>query len=147
MKGQLGFLLRTLVIGAIIQTKSSAQANSTGAIEVIDDEGSVITLDQPAERLISLAPSLTEIVYAAGAGNRLVGVVEFSDYPAAATQLPIVGRHDLLDLETILSLAPDLIIAWQTGNPRASIDRLRNCLLYTSPSPRDRQKSRMPSSA
>ena len=125
IKQQLGFLLYTLVIGAIVQAKSSAHANSPAAVEVIDDEGSVITLKRPAERLISLAPSLTEIIYAAGAGNRLVGVVEFSDYPAAAIQLPIVGRHDLLDLETILSLAPDLIIAWQTGNPRASITRLR----------------------
>jgi iron complex transport system substrate-binding protein len=125
MKKQLVLLLYTLIFGAIFHTKSIAQANKPTAIEVTDDEGTVITLDQPAERLISLAPSLTEIIYAAGAGNRLVGVVEFSDYPTAATQLPIVGRHDLLDLETILSLAPDLIIAWQTGNPRASINRLR----------------------
>ena len=71
MKKQLGFLLCTLVIGAIVQTKSSAQANNPAAIEVIDDEGSVITLNQPAERLISLAPSLTEIIYAAGAGNKV----------------------------------------------------------------------------
>lgn len=125
MKKKLGFLLCTVLIGVIAQAKSIAQVNGPADIEVIDDEGTVITLDQPAERLISLAPSLTEIIYAAGAGDKLVGVVEFSDYPAAATLLPIVGRHDLLDLETILSLAPDLIIAWQTGNPRASVNRLR----------------------
>lgn len=125
IKRQLRFLLVTLVVGGIAQVGSTAQTASSGPIEVIDDEGMVITLDQPAGRIISLAPSLTEIIYAAGAGDRLVGVVEFSDFPAAATLLPIIGRHDLLDLETILSLAPDLIVAWQTGNPRASVNRLR----------------------
>ena len=95
------------------------------SIEVRDDEGSLVQLDENAQRIISLAPSLTELLYAAGAGDRLVGVVEYSDYPVAAQALPIIGRHDLLDMEKILQLQPDLIIAWQTGNPRASVNRLR----------------------
>jgi len=76
-------------------------------------------------RIISLAPSLTELVFAAGAGDKLVGVVEYSDYPLAAQELPIVGRFDLLDMERILELDPDLIVAWQSGNPRASVARLK----------------------
>ena len=101
-------------------------ASQTGfAIEVRDDEGSLVQLDASAQRIISLAPSLTELLYAAGAGDKLVGVVEYSDYPVAAQALPIIGRHDLLDMEKILQLQPDLIIAWQTGNPRASVNRLR----------------------
>jgi len=95
------------------------------AIEVRDDEGSVVHLDESASRIISLAPSLTELLYAAGAGDKLVGVVEYSDYPEAAKALPIIGRHDLLDMEKILQLQPDLVVAWQTGNPRASVTRLR----------------------
>lgn len=95
------------------------------ALEVKDDEGLLIQLDAPAKQIISLAPSLTELLYAAGAGEKLVGVVEYSDYPEAAKSLPIVGRHDLLDMEKILQLQPDLIVAWQTGNPRASVNRLR----------------------
>ena len=95
------------------------------AATAVDDEGSLITLTEPASRIISLAPSLTELIYAAGAGAKLVGVVEYSDFPEAAKAIPIIGRHDLLDLERILQLEPDLIVAWQTGNPRASVNRLR----------------------
>ncbi len=100
-------------------------SNNSLAIEVTDDEGLLIQLSDPARRIISLAPSLTELLFAAGAGEKLVGVVEYSDYPEAAKSLPIVGRHDLLDMERILQLQPDLIVAWQTGNPRASVNRLR----------------------
>lgn len=95
------------------------------AQEVVDDEGRRITLAAPAERIISLAPSLTELLYAAGAGDKVIAVVEYSDYPEEAQSLPRIGRHDLLDMERILQLQPDLIVAWQSGNPRASINRLR----------------------
>jgi len=94
-------------------------------IEVIDDEGNLVRLSQTVDRIISLAPSLTEIIFAAGAGDKIVGVVEFSDFPPAARDITIVGRHDLLDLEAILLLQPDLIVSWKTGNPAASINRLR----------------------
>ena len=102
-----------------------AISQSVFSIEVRDDEGSVLQLDAPATRIISLAPSLTELLFAAGAGDKLVGVVEYSDYPEAAKALPIIGRYDLLDMEKILELQPDLIVAWQTGNPKASVNRLR----------------------
>lgn len=95
------------------------------AVSSSDDEGTLIELSQPATRIISLAPSLTEILFAAGAGEHIVGVVNYSDYPAAANAIQIVGRHDLLDMERILQLDPDLIVAWQSGNPRASVARLR----------------------
>jgi iron complex transport system substrate-binding protein len=95
------------------------------SIEVYDDEGSLVQLDENAQRIISLAPSLTELLYAAGAGDKLVGVVEYSDYPVAAKALPIIGRYDMLDMEKILQLQPDLVVAWQSGNPRASVNRLR----------------------
>ena len=98
---------------------------SAQALQVRDDDGRLVTLDHPAERIISLAPSLTELLYAAGAGDKLIAAVEYSDYPPAAEQLPRIGRHDMLDLERILALAPDLVVAWQSGNPRASINRLR----------------------
>ena len=98
----------------------------SGAAEIIDDEGNLVRLDKPAERIISLAPSLTELVYAAGAGARLIGVVEYSDYPASADSLTVVGRFDGLDIERILELKPDLIVAWQSGNPKSSITQLKN---------------------
>ena len=98
----------------------------SSALEVVDDEGSIVSLAMPAERIISLAPSLTELIFAAGAGEKIVGVVEYSDYPEAARSIPIVGRFDMLDLERIIELGPDLVVAWQTGNPRASVSRLRD---------------------
>ena len=98
----------------------------SGAAEIIDDEGNLVRLEKPAKRIISLAPSLTELVYAAGAGSRLIGVVEYSDYPASADSLPVVGRFDGLDIERILELKPDLIVAWQSGNPKSSITQLKN---------------------
>jgi len=100
-----------------------AEANS--AIEIIDDEGETVRLEQAAERIISLAPSLTELLFSAGAGEKIVGVVEYSDFPPEAAAIPIVGRFDLLDMEKILQLAPDLVVAWQSGNPRASVRRLK----------------------
>ena len=122
MNRQLNFFL-TFIYSLLAATAMTSQANS--AIEIVDDAGSTISLGQPAKRIISLAPSLTELVYAAGAGDKLIGVVEYSDYPLEATNLPVVGRFDLLDLERILQLQPDLIVAWQRGNPRASVARLK----------------------
>ena len=102
-----------------------ANASSAQSISVTDDDGQRVTLEKPAQRIISLAPSLTELLFAAGAGDRLIAAVDYSDYPPEAAQLPRIGRHDMLDLERILALSPDLIVAWQSGNPRAAINRLR----------------------
>ncbi|MDT8427436.1 MAG: cobalamin-binding protein [Pseudomonadales bacterium] len=94
-------------------------------ISVIDDGGNLLVLEQPAQRIVSLAPSMTELLFSIGAGSRIVGVMAFSDYPPAATTIPVVGQFDLLDMEGILALQPDLIVAWKTGNPRSSIARLQ----------------------
>jgi iron complex transport system substrate-binding protein len=79
----------------------------------------------PARRIVSLAPNLTEIAYAAGAGPALVGTVAWSDYPPAARDLPQVGDGWRIDLERVLALRPDVVLAWSPGTPRATIERLR----------------------
>ncbi|MFM7065546.1 MAG: cobalamin-binding protein [Gammaproteobacteria bacterium] len=79
----------------------------------------------PAKRLVSLAPNLTELVYASGAGFQLAGVVAWSDYPEAARRLPVVGDAFRLDFERIMTLRPDLVLAWGSGTPRENIERLR----------------------
>ncbi|WP_304525179.1 cobalamin-binding protein [Halomonas sp. I5-271120] len=91
---------------------------------VSDDAGHDICLEAPAQRIVALSPSVTEMLFAAGAGERVVGVVNFSDYPPAARTLPQVGGYDRLDLEALLALDPDLVVAWQGGNPREQVDRL-----------------------
>lgn len=78
----------------------------------------------PAPRIVSLAPHLTEIAYAAGAGSALVGTVEYSDYPEAARSLPRVGDGWRVDFERVLALRPDVVLAWSSGTPRATIERL-----------------------
>ncbi len=77
-------------------------------------------------RIVSLAPSLTEITYAAGAGASLVGTVEYSDYPAAARRLPRVGDGWRVDVEQVLALRPDLVLAWSSGTPQATIEQLQS---------------------
>ena len=100
-------------------------ANSLAqTITVTDDLGRDISLQGPAQRIISLAPSLTELLFVAGAGNRIVGVSEYSDHPPQAQGIPVVGRYDLLDMEAIVAFEPDLIVAWQSGNPQAAVQRL-----------------------
>lgn len=76
-------------------------------------------------RIVSLAPNLTEIAYAAGAGPALVGTVEYSDYPAAARALPRIGDGWRVDFEQVLALRPDVVLAWTSGTPRATIERLQ----------------------
>ena len=79
----------------------------------------------PAKRIISLAPHITELLYAAGAGSKLVGNVDYGDYPPAAKALLKVGGYTRPDLEAILALKPDLVIAWQSGNPPAALEKLK----------------------
>ena len=92
---------------------------------ITDDSGREIRLKAAARRIVTLAPHATEILYAAGAGERLVGTVEFSDYPPAAKKVPRVGSYERLDLEAISALKPDLVIAWETGNPAGQVAKLK----------------------
>ena len=85
-----------------------------------------LQLAQPASRLVSLAPHLAELVYAAGAGDLLLATVAWSDYPAAAERLPRIGDAFRFDLERILSLKPDLVLAWDSGNPGSALLGLEN---------------------
>jgi len=89
-------------------------------------DGSKLALEQPAQRLLTLSPNLAELVFAAGAGDRLLATVEYSEYPEAAAALPRIGDAFRLDVENIVALRPDLIIAWDSGNPKAAVQQLRD---------------------
>jgi iron complex transport system substrate-binding protein len=95
-----------------------------GEIVVTDVDGTSIRLAAPARRIVSLTPHITELLFAAGAGDRMVGTAQYSDYPPAASSLPRVGGH-ALDLEAIVALKPDLVLGWKSGNAAASVARLR----------------------
>lgn len=85
-------------------------------ISVIDDFGNTVTLQSPAKRIVSLAPHITETLYAAGAGDNIIATVRYSDYPAAALDIPIIGSYKEVSYESLLSLNPDLVIVWASGN-------------------------------
>lgn len=95
-------------------------------ISLQDDRGVTVSLTQPARRIVSLAPHVTELVFAAGAGAYLVGVTAFSDYPPEAKRIPSLGDAGKVDVERILALKPDLVIAWQSGNHTGDMAQLES---------------------
>lgn len=101
-----------------------AHADPAAEIAVRDDYGALLRLDAPAVRVVSLAPHLTELLFAAGAGSQVVGASAYSDYPQAAKVLPRVASAAGVDLEAVLALRPDLIVAWPQAATRRAIDRL-----------------------
>ncbi|HEX5639043.1 MAG TPA: cobalamin-binding protein [Burkholderiaceae bacterium] len=94
-------------------------------VTVVDDEGRAVELARPALRIVSLAPHLTEQLFAIGAGDLIVGTTDFADFPAAAAGLPRVARAHSVDLERVSAARPDLILVWGSGFPPATIDAVR----------------------
>ncbi len=92
---------------------------------VKDDTGQEVRLKGPAKRIITLAPHAAETLYAAGAGDRLVGTVDYSDYPPEAKKVPRVGGYSRVDLEAVAALKPDLVLAWESGNNLTQVDKLK----------------------
>lgn len=94
-------------------------------VRVVDDAGTEVALARPAQRIVGLAPHLTEQLFAIGAGDRIVATTEFADYPEAARALPRVARAHSVDLERVAAAKPDLIVVWGSGFPPATLAALR----------------------
>ena len=99
-------------------------AGPVAAVTVTDDRGVPVAFDTPPARIIALSPHLAEIVFAAGAGAQLAAAVRYSDYPPEAARLPQVGDASRIDVEGVIALKPDLLLAWRTGNPAGDVERL-----------------------
>lgn len=111
-------------------------AASAASLTLAGDDGAQVVLDAPPQRIVSLAPNLTELAYAAGLGPRMVAVTAYSDYPEAARKLPQVGDAFRLDWERIVALKPDLVLAWESSlsaRDRAAFARLKLKLLVLEP--------------
>lgn len=91
----------------------------------IDDAGNAVRLEQSARRIVSLTPHLTELAFEAGAGAHVIGAAAHSDFPPQATAIARIGDAHALDLERIVALRPDLILAWASGSPKRALGRLR----------------------
>ncbi len=95
-------------------------------VRVQDARGHWIELPAPAERIVALAPHIVENFYSAGAGDKLVAAVSYSDYPEQARKLPKIGNYKALSYESLLALKPDLIVAWGSGNGDEMIQKLED---------------------
>lgn len=98
--------------------------NVLADLVVRDDTGRDVRLKGPARRIVTLAPHSTESLFAAGGGAYLVGTVDYSDYPPEAKEVPRIGGYSRVDLEAVVALKPDLVIAWQSGNASNQVDKL-----------------------
>jgi iron complex transport system substrate-binding protein len=110
-----------LVLALALGLAGTAQAR----VAVVDDEGRTVELAGPARRIVSLAPHLTEQLFAIGAGDLIVGTTDFADFPEAAKSLPRVARAHSVDLERVSATRPDLVLVWGSGFPPATVDAVR----------------------
>jgi len=115
MRGALG--LAFLLIAIPVQGHDHSRC-------VVDDRDREVCLHNAARRIATLSPGATELTYAAGAGDQVVAVVSYSDYPPQAQEVASVGSHTRIDLEALVGLAPDLVIGWVTGNPAEQMETL-----------------------
>jgi len=109
---------------------------SAKTIEIIDDEQRSVKFNKPVTKVVSLSPHATELLFAAGVTDQLVATVSYSDYPEAAKKIPRIGSANKIDLESIIKLNPDVVIAWKSGSPAAQIKKLTQLgfkIFYSEP--------------
>jgi iron complex transport system substrate-binding protein len=112
--------MKRLLLALVLCAVGAARAEVT----VIDDTGKRVTLPRPARRVISMAPHVTELLFSAGGGKRIVGAINYSDHPPEARAIPTIGSDSQIDLERVVALKPDLLIVWQSGNTARQIEQL-----------------------
>lgn len=113
-----------------------AAGNAGATVSAVDSDGRRVSLAGPAARIVSLAPHVTEQLFAAGAGAKLVGASEYSDYPEEAKRLPRVASSGAVNLEMVLALKPDLVVAWRleaTAGALARLESLGVPVFYSEP--------------
>ena len=124
MRGAVSLRALSLAL-ALAAVLAAAAGSGAGAVTAVDDRGERVVLGVPAQRIVALAPSITELVFAAGAGDRLVAVARYSDFPPQAGTIAQIGDASRIDIERVISLKPDLVIAWKTGNHAGDYERLK----------------------
>lgn len=113
---------RTLLVLLLVLCGTAVSAE----VRVQDDIGEQLVLEGPAQRVITLAPHLTELVYAVGGGDQMTATVAWSDFPAAAKALPVIGSNNKINYEALLQYQPDLVLVWLSGNGESMIKRLKS---------------------
>jgi iron complex transport system substrate-binding protein len=113
------------MIRAVAFAIAASMSAGAHALQVRDDRGVAVALERPAERIVTLAPHLAETAFAAGAGAKLVGVSTYTRNPPGAERLPVVASYGRVDIERLIALRPQLVLAWKSGNPALQIARLQ----------------------
>ncbi len=116
--------MRGSVFVVLIVMCSTITTHLFAAVEVRDDVGRVVRVDKPVQRIVSLAPHATELLFEVDAGERIVGTVSFSNFPPEAERIPQIGGYNNLDIEAIVALRPDLVVAWHSGNRLQQVEQL-----------------------
>jgi iron complex transport system substrate-binding protein len=130
------FIARALSLAATVTLAMAGGAALAQPVVVTDDQGTRIELPHEAKRIIALAPHVVELIFAAGGGDRIVGTVLHADYPPAARDIAQIGDNRALDIERIIALRPDVMIAWRHGNAESHLEPLRKLgipLFYSEP--------------
>jgi len=117
-------ILKKLYITLLVTVICLFSTIIANAAVYIDSLGRKVELPGPPKRIISLAPSITEIVYFIGLGDRLVGVTMFSCYPEEAKEKPRVGSYSEINIESVITLDPDLVIGTADGNKRSDVEMI-----------------------
>ena len=118
--------MKKIIIKQVMILTACLLAFSAGAeIMVEDDAGNRLSFSQPVTRIVSLAPHATELLFAAGATNQVVGTVNYSDYPEAAKKIPVIGGYNKIDLESIIAMKPELVMIWPGGNSSDQLDAVK----------------------
>lgn len=115
---------------------SLSAPTARAAISVKDDYGNTVTLQKPAQRIVSMSPHVTELLFAAGGGEHIVGAVSYSDYPEGAKRIPHIGDNRQIDMERVVALRPDLIVVWLHGSSQRQLEQLKNLgipMFYSEP--------------
>ena len=116
--------LRPLAVAAVLLLGAAVAHAEQALLRLVDDAGHEVALAHPAHRIVALAPHLTELVYAAGAGKQLVAVGKFSDFPPEARAKPVISDAFAVNYEALAQLKPDLVLVWGSGTP----DRIKSKL-------------------
>ncbi|MGH7671365.1 MAG: ABC transporter substrate-binding protein, partial [Gemmatimonadales bacterium] len=117
-------LLLASLLSLACRPAADRPAAAGGPVSVVDDAGRTVTLAAPARRVVSLLPSFTELLFAMGVGDRLVGRTAWCDYPPAALAVPSVGDGMPPNVEAVAARQPDLVVLYHSGTNRTAADQL-----------------------
>jgi iron complex transport system substrate-binding protein len=115
------FIVVALYCASTVDAASNVRSQAIKSVTVTDDLGRRVTVRYPPQRIVSLAPAATAMLFAAGASNQLVATIEYSGQPASESKLARIGTVDAIDMERLIALRPDVVVVWPDGNNPAQI--------------------------